>query len=476
MYKSTIFRKRDILQLTLLLLLLLPLQLEARDPGKKLARFLEREILTELPAGSRLQLLVRDTRSGEILFSRYGDENCVPASTVKLLTAGMACETLGTDFRFRTHLFSDINSVNNDTLYGDIHLVADGDPTLTSDDLERLTATLARQLRGAEGGRLQLDGDLVMETAIFDTLFRGPGWMWDDGDYSWAADITPLIVNRNCVGLEFRNSEYGKRFYWLPALELYPLEWTDGRTVRRRDGNHFEIGNRVYGQEPVTFVRNLLQPQQAHGRAVLQLLAEQGITVNGELRTDTSSDSLQTDSGTVHYSAPLGELLQEMLRRSNNLYAEALFKRCAAAATGEPGSWSGASHLLQSWMADTLGLADNGQIVDGSGMSRYNLISPQLLTNMLFLYQLEPWFNEFRTALPVMGQQGTVINRKLDLPGTIVRVKTGSLRNHKLITGYLEQDGKAGLIFFINIDGYTESHQEVIRLQDRIISYLAEMK
>ncbi len=463
------------MQLSLLLSLLLTLQLEAAAPGRKLGRFLEREILTELPAGAHLQLLVRDAQSGEVVFSRHGDDNCIPASTVKLLTAGLAFKVLGADFRFRTPLYADITSISNDTLYGDIHLVADGDPSLTSDDLTRLVTGLAQQLRGTEGGQLQLDGDLVLETAIFDTLYRGPGWMWDDGDYSWAADVTPLIVNRNCVGLECRNSEYGKRIYWVPALELYPVEWTDGSTVRRRDGNRFEIGNNVFRQEPVTFVRNLQLPQLVHGRTVLQMLSEQGITVDGEVRIDSSSDSSQTESGSVHYSAPLSDLLQEMLKESNNLYAEALFKRCAAASTGEPGKWSSASRLLQSWMVDTLGLADNGQIVDGSGMSRYNLISPHLLTDLLFHYQWEPWFDEFRTALPVMGQQGTVVDRELNLPGTIARVKTGSLRNHKLITGYLEQNGRASWIFFINIDGYTERHREVVLLQDLVISFLAEM-
>ena len=476
MYNSTISRNRYLLQLTLLSVLITAVQLDAAAPGRQLERFLDREILTELPAGSRLQLLVRDAQSGEVLFSHQGEDNCVPASTVKLLTAGLACEILGPDFRFSTHLFADIESINNDTLCGDIHLIADGDPSLTSDDLTLLTASLARQLRGVEGGPLQLDGSLVMETAIFDTLNRGPGWMWDDGDYSWSADVTSLIVNLNCIGLECRESVHGKRLYWLPALELYPVEWRDGSALRRRVGNRFEIGHHVFREEPRTIVRNLEQPEAAHGRAVLQLLREQGITVNGKLIAENDRFSSQSDSGFVHHSAPLADLLQAMLRRSNNLYAEALFKRCDAAVSGEPGSWSGASRLLQSWMVDSLGLADIGQIVDGSGMSRYNLISPELLTQMLFLYQREPWFEEFRTALPVMGQQGTVIDRELYLPGTIARVKTGSLRNHKLISGYLEQDGETRWIFFINIDGYTERHRDVILLQDRIISYIAGFK
>jgi hypothetical protein len=285
-----------------------------------------------------LQLLVRDAQSGEVLFSHQGEDNCVPASTVKLLTAGLACEILGPDFRFSTHLFADIESINNDTLCGDIHLIADGDPSLTSDDLTLLTASLARQLRGVEGGPLQLDGSLVMETAIFDTLNRGPGWMWDDGDYSWSADVTSLIVNLNCIGLECRESVHGKRLYWLPALELYPVEWRDGSALRRRVGNRFEIGHHVFREEPRTIVRNLQQPEASHGRAVLQLLVELKTTASAVRETPVLSTILllwliccrQCCAGAIIYTRKRCSSVV-MLRSAVNLAAGRVLRVCCRA-------------------------------------------------------------------------------------------------------------------------------------------------
>nr|MBC8478529.1 D-alanyl-D-alanine carboxypeptidase [bacterium] len=321
--------------LLVLILLAAPALSRARPPGKQLERFLKKEILPELPAGARLQLSVRDATNGKIIFSRQGDANCVPASTLKLLTAGLALNTLGPEFCFNTHLALRPDSIRCDTIYGDIVLTADGDPTLTTVDLEDLSAAFVSRVSGGQNTPVRVRGDLLLSTAVFDTLYRGPGWMWDDGDRPWAADITPFIVNRNCIGLECVQGEQGQRLYWLPALQLFPVSMGGGSTVRRLAGNRFEIGNGAFDLEPVLRVRNLEEPQLVYSLALKQLLAEQGVVVSGEVRLNHLPDSSSTDTfSTVHRSVPLAELSGPLLRQSNNLYAEALFKRCAFETTG----------------------------------------------------------------------------------------------------------------------------------------------
>ncbi len=483
--------------LLIILLLALPPDADARWAAGKLERFLKKELLPELPPGARLQLSVRDARSGEVMFSRLGETNCVPASTLKLLTAGFALHNLGPYFRFYTRLELRRETSRSDTLCGDLVLVADGDPSLTSDDLEQLAGAMASEVNGRYATDL-LQGDLILETFIFDTLQHGPGWMWDDGDRDWAAPITGLIVNGNCVGLEFQRLNDEQRNYLLPPLAGLELLPAGGNSVRRRAGNRIVIGTGVYREEtPRLYVRNLEQPQLVYGRALLDWVREGGLNLSGDVVVDNlqgwrsmlagfldkeirpgieDRPFKQWDLAFEHLSVPLSELMRPLLRESSNLYAEALFKRTAARLSREPGSWKLGARYLHAWLADSLGLDDGGQLVDGSGMSRYNLVSPDLMTAALDRFRSESWFPQLRAALPVMGRHGTVTERDIAIPGVVVRAKTGSLRNHKLIAGYIEREQELRWIFFINIDGFYNEYELVTDLQDRLIRFLAELK
>jgi D-alanyl-D-alanine carboxypeptidase/D-alanyl-D-alanine-endopeptidase (penicillin-binding protein 4) len=204
------------------------------------------------------------------------------------------------------------------------------------------------------------------------------------------------------------------------------------------------------------------------------------------LRRETGADSLIVDYSGISQEGPLQvvaaersallvELLKRMLQNSNNLYAEAILKSISHHHSGEPGSWTDGARLLREFLVDSLELEENFQLVDGSGMSRYNLLSPAQLTLYLYRIQTRPWFSQFSRALAVMGHSGTLARRSLHLPGTRVLGKTGTLRNHKLLAGYLENNSGVRWIFSLNVEGFRSDYHRMEQLQDRFLAELGRL-
>ena len=120
--------------------------------------------------------------SGEILIDLNSHSLFNPASNNKLYTSISALGILDTNFTFNTSVYSDSKA---------IYLVGGGDPDLTLDQLDSLATITAN--KNPSGKRL------VIDDSILDTLVYGPGWMWDEGDEWYSAQISGLSVNDNCI-------------------------------------------------------------------------------------------------------------------------------------------------------------------------------------------------------------------------------------------------------------------------------------
>ena len=119
--------------------------------------------------------------SGEILIDLNSHSLFNPASNNKLYTSISALGILDTNFTFNTSVY------DSEAIY----LVGGGDPDLTLDQLDSLATITAN--KKPSGKRL------VIDDSILDTLVYGPGWMWDEGDEWYSAQISGLSVNDNCI-------------------------------------------------------------------------------------------------------------------------------------------------------------------------------------------------------------------------------------------------------------------------------------
>lgn len=177
----------------------------------------------------------------------------------------------------------------------------------------------------------------------------------------------------------------------------------------------------------------------------------------------------------THQSEPLKEIIKPLLKRSDNLYAECLFKTIGAERFGAPGTWEKGSKAVIEILQEHIGIdASRIHIVDGSGISHKNQLAPDNFTSLLCWCRSQPFFKDFLDALPTAGRDGT-LKYRMTQPGiaTHIKAKTGTLSDVSSLSGYIIAHDKTPLVFSImsnKVMGKSEQHK---RLEDKICALLA---
>ncbi len=398
-----------------------------------------------LPTPPELDLLAREhglaqawigvalqDADGRTLLQWNAERLFVPASNQKVLTAAAALELLGPDYRFATLV--------RRTSPRSLTLVCSGDPSLTSDDLRRLALQTVLAWAG------DTVDTLYLHPWALDTVHYGPGWMWDDFPYAFSAPVAAATVNENLIWLYCGHG----RCFEDPRFPG-PLRFEVAEHRRCR----WQADTLVLPVPPDSGLVHTYRVIREPERFVLQVfrgfLAEAGLPVGAvALWPESRADSLEGDTLALHRSKPLRFLVTHLLKVSDNLYAEILFKTVGAVVYGPPGTWAKGRRALDSlWQAWHLPV-HLVRIADGSGLSRYNQVAPAFLVALLQRVRNRPWFPDFLAALPVAGQDGTLEGVDFGVPGG-VRAKTGTMTGVRCLSGYLFPQGipRRPLVFSI---------------------------
>ena len=384
-----------------------------------------------------------------------------PASLMKILTATLASEVLGPDFRFQTRLSFNPESVNNGRLSSPLQLTMQGDPSFSQKDLHQLLLNLRKQ------GVSKLD-QIDIDASRYQGHAWGLGQVWNDHGICFAAPTGAAMINRNCV---FGNLKAGKvgqtaHFYMTPNSPLKVDNQV--QTVASKDGNQCQILLKVLGANHYRLVGCISQDRQRlplgfsgnDSYAFFTHILKQELALLGfgdevklafmapvsRPKSTASPDSLQHLS---HYSAPLKELIIRMLRRSDNLIADSVFK----AAGYQYGQENGQSKtlpqdaylagedalkaVLSRYQIDTQSMV----VRDGSGLSRENLVYGDTFYQVLNLWLAQPHLNWLVKALPVAAESGTLKNRESlkdqDLKGRVL-AKSGSMQGVVNLAGFVQ--------------------------------------
>jgi D-alanyl-D-alanine carboxypeptidase/D-alanyl-D-alanine-endopeptidase (penicillin-binding protein 4) len=241
------------------------------------------------------------------------------------------------------------------------------------------------------------------------------------------------------------------------------------------------------GQEiSVTGTVGLDSPAKLKAFAIRDPVAWAGALLRAELRKAGVQAPVALRRGPVsttavpvalHESAALGVLLPQFVKASNNHAMECVLKRVSVAAYGAPGTFAGGTQAVRRYLSDTLGLPSLGMnLVDGSGASRYNLLTPAQLTRAICAqaqaFALGP---EFMASLPVAGLDGTLARRFVGSPlQGRVRAKTGTMTGISSLAGLMEADDGDILCFAIMMDGALGHGEALRRLQDGIVTLVGQ--
>jgi D-alanyl-D-alanine carboxypeptidase/D-alanyl-D-alanine-endopeptidase (penicillin-binding protein 4) len=349
--------------------------------------------------GPHLAALVTNLTTGQVLFARDAAGPFAPASTAKLAVAVAALDVLGPGYRLRTRVVAGRKR-------GAIVLVGGGDPTLAAGPppatdypqpatLAALAASTATALRARHTGLVRLSYD----TSLFTGPGLAPGW---PPSYVSTGNVTPI----------------------------QSLEVDQGRLTAS--------GAAQDADDPHNFRPRSLTPAADAAHAFARFLARDGIRVTGPVSPTvarTASPTLAQVS-----SPPVAEMVQWMLMESNNVIAEDLARQVAIA-IGAPASFSGAA-AAELKVLRQAGLATGISLVDGSGLSPADRITPAALVRLVQLAASgRPELRAAITGLPVAGFAGTLapggsVFGTVGRPGLgVVRAKTGNLSTVAALAG-----------------------------------------
>ncbi|MFT0476651.1 D-alanyl-D-alanine carboxypeptidase/D-alanyl-D-alanine-endopeptidase [Pseudomonas antarctica] len=431
--------------------------------------------------GATVSLVVRDARSGNTLYQHNPRTRLMPASNLKLLTTAAAMDLLGPQYRFSTQLLS--NGIRQgDRLTGNLYLRGLGDPTIQFADYQALAAQLASQ------GVRQVQGDLVFDDTWFDAERLGVDWSHDDETTYYGAQISALTVSPNSdfdAGSVLVTAKAPVRVGVPVSVEVFPptdyLQLSNravsgpGNTygINRRHGtNLLQLSGAVAPGRQSQQLVSVWEPTQLVANLFEQALKQQGITVLGRRVMGATSPAGVTVLA-EHQSAPLQELITPLLKLSNNNMSEALLKamgrKTANSGTAAAGVVAVAGFLKRQGV-DTATLKQ----VDGSGLSRQNLVSAQTLTDLLLAASKQPWFNAWYNALPIAGNTDRMTGGSLRyrLRGTPAQnnlhAKTGSMGGVSSLSGYITGAHGRRLVFSMISNNYVVAGAQVKALENRV--------
>lgn len=488
----------------LLHLLLFPLSLlslpATAQPAATLAARVAAVLDEPALADAHWGALVVDLQTGDTLFARNADRRFIPASNAKLFTTAAALALLGPDYRYETALYLD-GEVRGGTLHGDLVVRGAGDPTLGSPRFgdEPLAAFDAWADRLATLGVTRVTGAIVGDDDVFDDEPYGLGWAWDDLTYGYGAEVSGLTFYEGTVALQVQGSaQPGRRasLTWDPLLTPYVTfdnrtatraPATDVREGYRRElsGNRFVVTTEVPAGGTDTEALAVHNPTRYAADLFRLVLLRRGIAVEGPAE-DVDSRAERPDYPALRRvatarSPSLAEIVQETNRRSNNLYAEHLLRTLAGAYDGAeapPGSAAAgvlalrplldAARITPAWV----------QLVDGSGLSFMDRVTPRALVHLLAHLHRHPDASvraAFYDALPVGGESGTLAERyEAGEARGNVRAKTGYVNGVRALSGYVTSASGHALAFSLLANHYSAPTRRVDAAQDAVVELLAD--
>lgn len=424
--------------------------------------------------GSRWGILIETLNPATTLYNRDAESYFIPASTVKLLTTATALQKLGANYRIRTSVYGDNQ--------GNVYIVGRGDPSLTDIQLKDLSQQLKNK------GIIQIN-QLIAVDGYFSGSPIHPTWQWEDVQAGYGTSINSLILHQNSLDLILSPARVGQplKVSWVRPEQSQ--KWTvenRTKTVGKNEPEFVEIGRDlsrpiIYvsgqlreGAEPEPVYAAVVNPAENFLQEFRKVLSEQGIQVL-QSSVNLNSSYPQQELAAVE-SPPLSELIEEVNLESNNVYAESLLRTLGLQTSGSNSVAAGLNEIKST--LTRLEVDQNRyHLVDGSGLSRVNLVSPVTFVQTLRGMANSPLAEWYQNSLPKAGVSGTLKGRfKNTTAAGIVYAKTGTLTGVASLAGYVFPPNYQPLVFSITINQTVLSSQQLRQAIDEMVVLLTKLQ
>lgn len=417
-----------------------------------------------------ISLYVADAQTGKTVYEHNAQIGLAPASTQKLFTSAAAFELLGSDYRYKTVVGYNGN-IENGTLKGSLHINGSGDPTLGSwrwNDTKEEVVLKKIVTVLQENNITEIKGDVLINDSAFSIQPLPGGWIWDDiGNYygtgSWA-----INWHENQYDLHLQP---GKKVGDTAKIVKVEPQLNEAHfintiiTGKKGSGDNgyiylaphsllaFTQGTVPLQNEPFVISGSFAYAPGEFARALEKLLSKQKIQVAGVFTSHTAI----TESGSAWpaiqktlltlLSPPMDSINYWFLRKSINLYGEALIKTLALE-KGAPGATDkGVEVVREFWKERGI---DKGavNIIDGSGLSPQNRVTTFAEVKVLQYARTRPWFKAFNNALPEYNG---------------MKMKSGSIGGARAFAGYHTAKDGQQYVFSIIVNNYEGSSGEIVK-------------
>lgn len=470
--------------------------------------------------------ILQDLKTGKIIYSKNEHNLFTPASVTKLFTASAALIELGADFRFNTSLYispqdsscfifgkkgfsqkekksqtigasnkgvsKKINSLNNKVaknygynqknlhvLNGDLFVRFTGDPSFTNQKLHKLI----KQLK--ENNIHEIKGDIIIDDFIFQGSNFAYGWAWESNQWFFASPISASMVNGNTLRI---NLSAGKQLGEILTAKYLPPKINSMKLKSKVKAVTFEDSKKkcnlvidtdqnnnysLSGCWPIKDTQSTLKlaifnPRNYIKSLIVKYLEHEKIKFNGNfLFKKTPANYVQVAN---IKSEKLDTFLKKILSESDNIYTEAITKTLGARLYGV-GNFKTGVLAINKILSKKIGIDFKAlKLLDGSGLSRYNLISPYALNSLLYsMHSNKIVKDAFVKNLSWLNMKGTLEDRAVssEVKQNVI-AKTGTISGVSALSGYIKTYSNKHLAFTIMINGYNDKMKKAKNFENSL--------
>lgn len=437
------------------------------QPATKLNTAMEAFTTDEQLKHALVSLYVIDAGSGEVVFDQNSSVGMATASTEKIITAATAFDVLGKDFTYETK-FGIVNTPKGKSLY----VVPSGDPTLASWRWEETKdAVFLAKLKAA----VQQAGVKELNSVI---LYTGPwgqqtipgGWIWEDLGNYYGAGAQAVNWRENQFDLVLKSGAQGSPVT-VVKTEPHLYDYTIASRAEAGSPTSGDNSNLYYpsmgaktgiltgsipsGKNEFVVSGSLYDPANQFVKTIISNL--KGVvrfTTDKVITTDKEEKNINWIF--TNTSPDLSKIIYWFLRKSVNLYGEALLKTIGLKQKGLGTTASGIE-------AETAYWKDKGidpealHLYDGSGLSPQNRITTKAQVTVLRYAQQQPWFADYYEAFPLYND---------------MKMKSGTINRVKGFSGYQKSKDGKNYIFSMLVNNYSGSQLSLVRKMYRVLDEL----
>ena len=432
-------------------LLIAVLQFSACAVQQKLQKAANQNILeVNYLSGAHIGIHVFDPSTNTNLFSYQSNKYFVPASNTKIVTCFAALQYLGDSV-----LAAQIASTDSG-----MHVYASGDPTFLQP--EYATHPLFNILKNSN--------KIYLHTPSFTAKPFGQGWSWDDYDASYMPSRSAFPMYGNVV----RIAKNAGQLTVTPSFFKDSIKGVNA-TINKGFGVSRQMASNQFLVQPTASNTTLEEiPYRTSNWTTAPLTLEASLlseALGGTkvIALDAARETNAPATATTIYSRPLDSLLKPLMHRSDNFYAEQALLMVGKGLHQSFDDKKTIAYLLANDLAD---LAQKPSWVDGSGLSRYNLFTPENFTSILHKMYKSYSFERLQNIFPTGGEAGgTLSSNYKNLNGKIF-AKTGTLSGQVALSGYLITKKGKTLIFSVLVNNHTTTASNVRRAVEQFIQVL----